>query len=157
VLEEAVDRHALGVALAMVEVVSKPIHVAFVDSAVQTVVALKDITIGISALLWDAVRLEADLSTVAGPVGIVGLVDDASALGFTTLLMFTAFISLNLAVINILPFPALDGGRLLFVAIEALKGSPINPRYVYALNLAGFVLLLLLMAVVTWNDIARIR
>ena len=51
VLEEAVDRHALGVALAMVEVVSKPIHVAFVDSAVQTVVALKDITIGISALL----------------------------------------------------------------------------------------------------------
>jgi regulator of sigma E protease len=66
----------------------------------------------------DAFVLEADLSAVAGPVGIVGLVGDAAAFGFTSLLLFTAMISLNLAVINMLPFPALDGGRLLMVAMK---------------------------------------
>jgi regulator of sigma E protease len=100
--------------------------------------------------------MKADFSQVAGPVGIVGLVGEASAYGITALLMFTAFISLNLAVINILPFPALDGGRLLFVIIEAMKGSPINSKYVGILNTVGFFALIMLMVAVTWNDIARI-
>jgi len=93
---------------------------------------------------------------VAGPVGIVGLVDEASSYGLTSLLMFTAFISLNLAVINILPFPALDGGRLLFVIIEAVKGTPIKAQYVAVLNTIGFFLLILLMVLVTWNDISKL-
>jgi len=117
---------------------------------------LKDITIGISQLLWDVVHFNADFSQIAGPVGIVGLVGEASAYGMTTLLMFTAFISLNLAVINILPFPALDGGRLLIVGIEGVRRKPINPKVVGALNAVGFILLILLMVAVTWNDIARI-
>jgi regulator of sigma E protease len=106
--------------------------------------------------VWGAVQFKADLSQVAGPVGIVGLVGEASSFGITALLLFTAFISLNLAIINLLPFPALDGGRLLFVIIEAVKGSPINPRYVQTLNTVGFALLILLMVAVTYNDIARI-
>ena len=150
------SRFAVGVALSLVDVVRIPPHVAVYDGFLLTVISLRDIVVGISQLLWDTLNFNADLSQVAGPVGIVGLVGEATAFGFTSLLMFTAFISLNLAVINLLPFPALDGGRLLFVVIEAVKGSPINPKYVHILNTAGFALLLLLMVAVTYNDIARI-
>ena len=72
------------------------------------------------------------------------------------LLNFTALISLNLAVINLLPFPALDGGRLLFLLIETIKGSPIQPRFANIANTIGFALLILLMLVVTYSDIARL-
>lgn len=150
------DRAAIGVALALVDVVSRPVHVAVWEGLSLTVTSLRDITVGISRLLWDAIRFRADFSQVAGPVGIVGLVGEASSFGITSLLMFTAFISLNLAVINVLPFPALDGGRLLFVGVEAVKGSPIKPKYVHALNTLGFALLILLMVAVTYNDISRI-
>ncbi len=129
---------------------------AFIDATVYTVTAIRDITFGIGKLIADTAQRRADFSEVAGPVGIVGLVDEASSYGFTSLLMFTAFISLNLAVINILPFPALDGGRLLFVIIEAVKGTPIKAQYVAVLNTIGFFILILLMVVVTWNDIAKL-
>jgi len=72
------------------------------------------------------------------------------------LLSLTAFISINLAVINLIPFPALDGGRILFVAIEAIIRRPISPKVSNTLNGIGFILLLLLMFVVTWNDIAKL-
>lgn len=150
------SRPAIGVALTLIDVVERGVLDALKEASVYIVRGLRDITLGIIDLLRDAFTLKADLSHVAGPVGIVGLVGDASADGFTTLLMFTAFISLNLAVINILPFPALDGGRLLFVLIEVLKGSPIRSGYAQVLNTVGFFILILLMIAVTWNDIARI-
>ena len=61
-------------------------------------------------------------------------------------------ISLNLSIINVLPFPALDGGRLLFIFIEMVKGSPIRPKVANMFNLVGFALLILLMLVVTYFD-----
>lgn len=153
---DGTTRPAIGVALTLIDTVSRSFTESVVDACVYTVRALRDITLGIGTLLVDTVRMRADFSQVAGPVGIVGLVDEASSYGLTSLLMFTAFISLNLAVINILPFPALDGGRLLFVAIEAVKGSPIKATYVGVLNTIGFFLLILLMVLVTWNDIAKL-
>jgi len=72
------------------------------------------------------------------------------------LLSFTAFISINLAIINLLPIPALDGGRILFVVIEAIKGSAIKPKVANTLNTIGFALLIILMVVVTFNDIIRL-
>ena len=98
----------------------------------------------------------ADFGSVAGPVGIVGLVGDASALGIVYVLNFIAIISLHLAILNLVPFPALDGGRLLFVLIEKIKGSPISPRIANMVNGVGFLLLLLLMLVITYNDILRL-
>ena len=98
----------------------------------------------------------ADLSQVAGPIGIVGMVGDAATFGIVALLTFTAMISLNLAVINMLPIPALDGGRLLFVAFEAITRKPINPVWMGRVNLVGFALLMLLMILVTWSDIAKL-
>lgn len=156
VIEGAPERAAVGIALGLVETRALPVHEAVIEAGIMTVTGLRDIVVGISSLIYDAFTFEADFSQVAGPVGIVGLVDDASALGLTTLLMFTAVISLNLAVINLLPFPALDGGRLLFVAIETLKGSPIPSRIAYYANATGFVLLMLLMVAITYNDILRI-
>lgn len=99
---------------------------------------------------------QANLSDVSGPVGIVGVVGDASALGFIYLLSLTALISINLAIVNLLPFPALDGGRLFFILIEAIKGSPVKPVIVNTANGIGFTLLILLMVAVTYSDIAKI-
>ena len=150
------SRPAIGVALTLIDVVERSVLDAITDSFLFVVTGLRDITVGISMLIWDSLRLDADFSQIAGPVGIVGLVGEASNYGLSSLLMFTAFISLNLAIINILPFPALDGGRLLLVGIEALRGKPIKPELVGTLNTIGFLLLILLMVAVTWNDIARL-
>jgi len=117
---------------------------------------LSAITIALGGFFASAVTLSADFSQIAGPVGIVGLVGDAAALGIIPLLIFTSVISLNLAIINLLPFPALDGGRLLFVVIEAIKGSPIRPQIANLVNTLGFALLILLMLLVTYYDIVRL-
>lgn len=150
------ERVAVGVSLALVENVKQSFGSALVSATKSTVTGLKDITVGLFTLIGQAIRGTADFSQVAGPVGIVGLVGDAASYGITTLLTFTAMISLNLAVINLLPVPALDGGRLVFVAIEAVTRRPINPVWVTRLNLAGFAILMLLMVVVTWHDIAKL-
>lgn len=150
------ERVAVGVSLALVETVRQSFGAALVSATESTWSGLKNITVGLFTLLAQAVRGTADFSQVAGPVGIVGLVGDAASYGITTLLTFTAMISLNLAVINMLPVPALDGGRLVFVAIEAITRRPINPVWATRLNLAGFALLMLLMVVVTWHDIAKL-
>ncbi len=110
----------------------------------------------LGGFIIDAFRGQPVLEQVTGPVGLAGLVGDAKNLGWIYLLSFTAIISINLAVINLMPFPALDGGRLLFLLIEKLKGSPIKPKIANAFNLVGFALLLLLMLVVTYRDIVKL-
>jgi regulator of sigma E protease len=99
---------------------------------------------------------KADLGAVSGPVGIASYLNQAREFGVATLLMFVAVISINLAVVNLLPFPALDGGRLLFVAIEAIIRRPISPKVANTLNAVGFALLLTLMLVITVSDIAKL-
>jgi len=89
---------------------------------------------------------------VAGPIGIAIMTKQVSALGLVYILQFTAVLSINLAIINILPFPALDGGRIFFILIEKIKGSPVNQKTEQLANSIGFSLLLLLMVVVTFHD-----
>ncbi|MCI0619693.1 RIP metalloprotease RseP [Candidatus Wolfebacteria bacterium] len=150
------DAPAIGVALDEVGILKlSPPH-ALWQGARVTAQLTEGTTVGLWHFIADAVTGQAKLSQVTGPVGIVGLVGDASALGFVYLLSFTAFISINLALINLIPIPALDGGRILFVIIEAIKGSPLKPRVANVLNTVGFALLILLMLVVTWNDVARL-
>jgi regulator of sigma E protease len=96
------------------------------------------------------------LSAIAGPIGIYSLISDASRMGFVYILNFVVLISVNLAILNLLPFPALDGGRLLFVGIEAIIRRPIKPQIANILNTIGFVLLLLLMAVIAVIDIFKL-
>lgn len=156
VIESMPEQTAVGVSLGLVETVKQPFVTALWQATQTTVQNLGAIVMGLGSLLGDAVLGQADLSQVAGPVGIAGMVGDAAAFGFTSLLLFTAVISLNLAVINLLPFPALDGGRLVMVGIEAATRRPVNPLWVGRLNLIGFVLLISLMVVVTYNDILRL-
>ena len=107
-------------------------------------------------LVVQAVQGGASLEGLTGPVGLVGIVGDASILGFTYLLSLTALISINLTIINLLPFPALDGGRLLVVLVEAISRRSIPAKITGALNAVGFALLIFLMVLVTVQDIANI-
>ena len=92
---------------------------------------------------------------LSGPVGIGVMTYQFSQLGFSYLLQFTAILSLNLFIINALPIPALDGGRFLFLLIEAVKGSPVSKKVETAFQTAGVFVLILLMVLVTIKDIAR--
>jgi len=150
------ERYVVGASLALIENQSLPFFQALVAGAVASWDGLVAITVGLSTLIAQIFTGSADFTQVAGPVGIVGMVGDAAAFGLTALLTFTAIISLNLAVINLLPFPALDGGRLVFVALETLTGKDIPPEWAGRINLVGFGLLLLLMILVTYNDIINL-
>lgn len=154
--DENPEKYLVGASLALVEIEKlNPL-----DAAITAVGATKDSLVGIAGGLYtlvvQSIQGEADYSQIAGPIGIVGLVGDAAAFGLTSLLTFTAIISLNLAVINLLPFPALDGGRLLFVFIEAIIRKPIPPVWAARVNLGGFAVLMLLMIAVTFNDILKL-
>lgn len=92
----------------------------------------------------------------AGPVGIASITGQAARMGFTYLLQFIALLSLNLAVINILPFPALDGGRILFLIIERVKGKPVKREVENAIHNIGFFLLIALVIFITYKDIAKL-
>jgi len=92
---------------------------------------------------------------VSGPVGIAVLTGTIADQGFWALMQFAALLSLNLAVINFLPIPALDGGRALFVVVESLRRRRNNPRFEAAIHQIGFVALLILILLVTAQDIHR--
>lgn len=150
------QKKIVGTTLALVENKQEALPGAIVEGGRMTVNGVGAITVGLYSLIRDAIMGRADFSSVAGPVGIVGLVGDAASYGLTPLLLFTAIISLNLAVINLLPFPALDGGRLLFVGIEAITKRRIPSAVTGWVNLLGFALLMILMIAVTINDIGRL-
>lgn len=95
-------------------------------------------------------------NSLSGPVGIFTVVGESAQAGFINLVYLTAFISLNVGFMNLLPLPALDGGRLLFLIIEKIKGSKVDPKYENIVHTLGFLLLMALMIVVTFNDIMRL-
>jgi regulator of sigma E protease len=93
---------------------------------------------------------------VAGPVGIVNIIGEVARSGLQFLLMLTAFLSINLGVINLLPIPALDGSRIVFLLVEGLRGKPIKPEREGMVHFIGFMLLIGLIILVTYNDIIRL-
>jgi len=95
-------------------------------------------------------------SSITGPVGLIGIIGSAYQFGFVYLLSLGALISVNLAVINLIPFPALDGGRLLFLLIEKIKGSRLNPKIANTVNTIGFVILIILMLLITYHDVIKL-
>ncbi len=96
------------------------------------------------------------LSSLSGPVGMYSVVGESAKYGFQNILFLTAYLSVNLGFINIIPFPAFDGGRILFVIIEKIKGSPVKPEVENWFHTIGFFLLMLLMIVITYQDIVRL-
>ena len=95
-------------------------------------------------------------NSVSGPIGVIGIVSNAAKLGIINLIYIGAVISLNLGILNLLPIPALDGGRLLFLAIEAIIGRKLDPKKEAMINTAGFVILIGFMLFVTYKDILKL-
>ena len=99
---------------------------------------------------------KADLNQVSGPVGTTTAIGQSVQLGLDYLLLAVALISINLGILNLLPFPALDGGRILFLAIEAIRRKPMSQKIEYSINAAGLILLLALMLVITVKDVIHL-
>ncbi len=96
------------------------------------------------------------LNALSGPVGIYKVVDEGKKAGLATIVYIVAFLSMNVGLINILPFPAFDGGRVLFLIIEKIKGSPVNSKIENTFHTVGFFLLMALMLYITYRDILKI-
>ncbi|MFA7302628.1 MAG: M50 family metallopeptidase [Candidatus Paceibacterota bacterium] len=155
-IETDPSRYALGVQVATVGVVPLSLTEALLQGAELTWEATRLTAIGLVQFFYSIFTFSANLAQVSGPVGIAGAVGGASAQGLGSLLSIMAIISINLALINLIPIPALDGGRLLFVIIESVIRRPIKPSVAQAVNSIGFVFLLLLMLVVTAHDIFKL-
>jgi len=116
--------------------------------------------IAITRAIWqsliDLFVGKAGISQLSGPVGTTKVIGEAAKAGIESLMFFMIFLSINLGLINLLPFPALDGGRIFLLIIEKIRRKPLNPKFEGALNLIGFALLMLLMVYVTFNDIVRL-
>ncbi|MBI3634268.1 MAG: site-2 protease family protein [Candidatus Yonathbacteria bacterium] len=147
---------AIGISLDIVGTLKLPVHQALYAGSTITISIIKSTVVGLFEFFKNIFSGTAGFSDISGPIGIVGAVKNASSLGFSHLIYLTALISINLAVINIFPFPALDGGRLFFIVIETIKRSPLRPSFVNTINGIGFALLILLMVVVTYGDIIKI-
>lgn len=150
------DKRAIGIAMDMLGIVQLPIHRAIFEGAKITVLLTGEVARSLASFIKDVFTGTADIKNLAGPVGIAGLVGQARALGVAPLLSLAALISINLALINLIPFPALDGGRLLFVAIEAIRRKAIPAKIAQTANAVGFCVLLFFLAFITYHDIARL-
>ncbi|WP_419392470.1 RIP metalloprotease RseP [Cytobacillus praedii] len=109
----------------------------------------------IFVMLGKLVTGQFSIDALSGPVGIYVSTDTVAKSGIFYLMKWAAILSINLGIMNLLPIPALDGGRLMFFAVEAVRGKPIDRHKEGMVHFIGFALLMLLMLVVTWNDIQR--
>jgi len=152
----AAGRPALGVGLALVANRALPWGDAFVKAALLTRDYFVATVGGIWHLIASSFRGAADLQEVVGPVGLVSVVSEAAQNGLGNVLRLAGFISINLAVINLIPIPALDGGRLVVLGVEAVMRRSAPKLLVQFLNTVGIALILLLMVFVTYHDIGRL-
>lgn len=149
-------KYAIGIAMDNVATLQLPIYKSITESFRLTAHIISATFGGFHDLVAGMFKGTSNFSSLTGPIGIAGLIGDAAKLGFTYLLMFTAIISINLGVLNFIPFPALDGGRILFVIIEAIIRRPIKPLIANTVNAVGFSLLIILMLIVTYKDIVKL-
>lgn len=140
-----------GIAIALVGDVKYVWYQALYEGARTTGGALVDIVTGLCKLIIGHLGF----SSLGGPIQIAKIVGEVRQTGLIALINLTAFLSLNLAVLNILPFPALDGGRVMFLIIEQFRGKKNNQKFEQYVNTFGFLFLILLMVAVTINDIIR--
>lgn len=150
------ERAVIGVAIFASGLVRYPFFTAIWEGIKLTGWMFWMIILAFYALIRDLIIGVSVGGQVAGPVGIATLTGQVASLGFAYLLQFMALLSLNLALINILPFPALDGGRLLFLLIEKFKGKPVSQTVETWIHTIGFWLLILLVVVITYKDIMRL-
>ena len=147
---------ALGVSVADTYVPAHGFFASIGNGFIKAVDLLVSIFKALGDILGRLITGGSVSDDVAGPVGIYKVVGDASSLGFIYILNLLGLLSLNLAIFNMLPVPALDGGRILFIGIEKLIGRRLNPSHENVANLIGFALLILLAVAVTVNDVFKL-
>ncbi|AIY05854.1 putative zinc metalloprotease [Planococcus sp. PAMC 21323] len=124
---------------------------SFAYGAEQTIFWFKEIF----RLLGMLVTGQFTIDALSGPVGIYKTTEEVAQYGFFTLMSWAGMLSINLGIMNLLPLPALDGGRLMFFIVEAIRGKPVDRQKEGMVHFVGIMLLMLLMLVVTWNDIQK--
>lgn len=150
------NQGAMGVAISNIEVKKYSWFEAPIFGTIEAAKFSWMIASGLGTMIVDFVLHGTKPQGVAGPIGVAQLTGEAVRAGWFAVLWFMALLSLNLAVLNILPIPALDGGRFFFMIIEMLTGKKVSPKYEAYAHGVGLVLLLGLMAVVTLLDIVRL-
>ncbi|MBI4434746.1 site-2 protease family protein [Candidatus Uhrbacteria bacterium] len=148
-----VEHPGIGVQLVATGTVRFPLHVAVWYGVRTTGVVIVDILRALGNLVHGLATQRAVTVDIAGPVGIAVMTGQVVQLGFIHLLQFTAVLSANLALLNIFPFPALDGGRLFLLAIEAFRRRALTKRVENLIHTIGFAVLLLLVVAVTYRDL----
>jgi len=149
------DQGPLGISLVQTKIVKYPWYQAIIKG-IEMVFSLVVTMFSALGLILKSLFVGKSAGIdVAGPVGIAVLTKQAATLGFVYILQFTALLSINLGIINILPIPALDGGRILFILIEKIKGSPVSQKAEQIFHTIGFTLLIMLMVLVTFRDVLR--
>lgn len=147
----------MGVGLAMVARVSYPWHTAVLKGFEQTFLLTQTIIKTFFEVAKGAlVGKPVPGVQITGPIGVTLLVSDMLTLGWIYVLNFTAILSLNLTILNLLPFPALDGGYLLLLLAEKIRKAPVRIEIENLINQIGFVMLIILMLIVTVKDIGRL-
>lgn len=145
----------LGVAIVDIGVVRYPWYLAIREGVLATWYWLVAIGLAVASLFKQLFGGPATGLDFAGPVGIAVMTGQAAKLGYIYVLQFAAMLSLNLAIINILPFPALDGGRILFLIIEKIRGKAVDSKLENTMHNIGFILLMVLIVAITYRDLAK--
>lgn len=150
---EGSEEGILGIAMADIGIVREPWYRALWSGFRMTIATFTGTVKGLALLVGMLVSGESVSGLVSGPVGIFSIVGSSMEFGMSFVLVLVATLSVNLALINLIPFPALDGGRLLFLAIEGVRGRPINQKVSQWAHAVGFSLLILLMIIITYYDV----
>lgn len=149
------DYFRLGILIETEGKISSPFYLSPYVAFVEMVRVTKLVFFAIGSFFKTLILSFTVPPGVAGPIGIVSLTGNFAQLGLLYLIQFVAFLSINLGVINLAPFPALDGGRLLFMFIEKIRGKKINQKVENLINNTGFVLLIIVVLIITYHDIMR--
>lgn len=152
-INQADEYPRLGFSMADVAIISYPWYIALYKGFVAAGVGVVNVFLAFYFLIKGLVLGQGLAFSVSGPVGIAVIVGESARLGFNYLINVAAMISLSLAVINILPIPALDGGRILFIIIGKILRRPVPIKYEQLAHTIGFILLMILIIIVTGRDI----
>ncbi len=147
---------AIGVAISDLEERKYSWMEAPGKALVMNVTRAREMLVGIVTTVAKLVRLESPGADVAGPIGIAQVTGQAVKFGWRATLEFMSILSLNLAVLNALPIPALDGGRLLFIFLEKILGRRVRPAFEHSAHQVGMIILLFLVLLVSINDVLRL-
>lgn len=148
-------RGGIGVGLLKTGIVSYPWYLSLWKGAESAVLFTGEVAAAFYELIKNLIVTQKVSVDLSGPVGIAVLTGQVARMGIIYLLQFTALLSINLAVINFLPFPALDGGRLLFLLIEKIRRKPVSQKIENLVHNIGFGLLMLLVLLVTYRDVIK--